>query len=140
MRFKTYSRMVKWHSLEEIDQVPEEDRVYPKCHGYHKRTVCVYGTGDVGWVSSLAKFLENNSHSFSCFNKNTSSRTSSTPITTTSRCNALKKSSEIAKLSTPVRILRIFYSPIQPIFPCLFFKKFLSMHCQTSDLKNVSSF
>ena len=52
---QSLTRVVKWHSFEDIAQVPENERVYPKCHGYHKRTICVYGTGDVGWVCSLFK-------------------------------------------------------------------------------------
>ena len=30
-----------------------DDGVYPRCSGYHKRGICVYGIGDVGWVSTI---------------------------------------------------------------------------------------
>ncbi|CBY23916.1 unnamed protein product [Oikopleura dioica] len=56
---QSLTRVVKWHSFEDIAQVPENERVYPKCHGYHKRTICVYGTGDVGWLLRQKHFFAN---------------------------------------------------------------------------------
>ena len=41
-------RIIKWESLEED---ANNDPVYPKCHGYHKREICVNGLGDIGWVN-----------------------------------------------------------------------------------------
>lgn len=40
---QTVARIVKWHSF-------EDTAVYPVCHGYHKRGVCVFGIGDIPWV------------------------------------------------------------------------------------------
>ena len=44
---QTITRIVKWNSLEQGYAQPP---VYPACTGYHKRGICVYGIGDVGWV------------------------------------------------------------------------------------------
>ena len=35
-----------------------DDGVYPRCSGYHKRGICVYGIGDVGWVSKISVLLK----------------------------------------------------------------------------------
>ena len=53
--FQVITRIVKWHSLEEGAPIATP-KSYPKCHGYHKRGICVYGLGDIGWVS-LVRFL-----------------------------------------------------------------------------------
>jgi len=46
---QTVTRIVKWHALEEGAPV-KTPPVYPQCHGYHKRGICVYGLGDISWV------------------------------------------------------------------------------------------
>ena len=42
---QTVTRIVKWSTFAIMDPP-----VYPKCHGYYKRSICVYGLGDVHWV------------------------------------------------------------------------------------------
>ena len=58
---QTITRIVKWHALEEEAPV-KTPPVYPKCHGYHKRGICVYGLGDISWVR--LHFVEGNELSF----------------------------------------------------------------------------
>lgn len=56
---QTIVRIVKWHSLEEDVDVEGANPVYPKCHGYHKRGICVYGLGDIGWLLNRDHFFAN---------------------------------------------------------------------------------
>ena len=44
---QTVTRIVKWAAFEEGSHDPP---VYPKCHGFYKRGLCVFGLGDVAWV------------------------------------------------------------------------------------------
>lgn len=55
---QTITRIVKWHALEEEAPV-KTPPVYPKCHGYHKRGICVYGLGDISWLLKQEHFFAN---------------------------------------------------------------------------------
>jgi len=56
--FQVITRIVKWHSLEEGAPIATP-KSYPKCHGYHKRGICVYGLGDIGWLLQRDQFFAN---------------------------------------------------------------------------------
>lgn len=53
---QTVTRIVKWMSLEEG---LTEKSVYPKCTGYHRHGICVYGIGDVSWLLNRDHFFGN---------------------------------------------------------------------------------
>ena len=55
--FQVITRIVKWHSLEEGAPI-DTPKSYPKCHGYHKRGICVYGLGDIGWVRNYYDYID----------------------------------------------------------------------------------
>lgn len=55
---QTVTRIVKWHALEEGAPV-QTPPVYPRCHGYHKHGICVYGLGDVSWLMERRHFFAN---------------------------------------------------------------------------------
>uniref|UniRef100_UPI00358FC2A5 beta-1,3-galactosyl-O-glycosyl-glycoprotein beta-1,6-N-acetylglucosaminyltransferase-like n=1 Tax=Myxine glutinosa TaxID=7769 RepID=UPI00358FC2A5 len=44
---KAVARLVKWHYLEGDIQ---KGAPYPPCQGEHRRSVCVYGAGDLHWI------------------------------------------------------------------------------------------
>ncbi|KAG9489465.1 beta-1,3-galactosyl-O-glycosyl-glycoprotein beta-1,6-N-acetylglucosaminyltransferase 3-like [Eleutherodactylus coqui] len=50
------ARMVKWSYNE--GQV-DKGAAYPPCTGVHRRAVCVYGTGDLGWILKQHHLLAN---------------------------------------------------------------------------------
>uniref|UniRef100_A0A8C5M5B4 Beta-1,3-galactosyl-O-glycosyl-glycoprotein beta-1,6-N-acetylglucosaminyltransferase 3 n=1 Tax=Leptobrachium leishanense TaxID=445787 RepID=A0A8C5M5B4_9ANUR len=50
------ARMVKW-VYEEGDL--QKGGAYPKCTGIHRRSVCVYGTGDLSWLIQQHHLLAN---------------------------------------------------------------------------------
>ena len=42
---QTITRIVKWNTF-----AAKSPPVYPSCRGYYKRSICVYGLGDMHWV------------------------------------------------------------------------------------------
>ncbi|KAM4747576.1 beta-1,3-galactosyl-O-glycosyl-glycoprotein beta-1,6-N-acetylglucosaminyltransferase 3-like [Rhinophrynus dorsalis] len=50
------ARLVKWDSFEGDFK---KGAAYPKCTGTHRRSVCVYGTGDLSWLLQQHHLLAN---------------------------------------------------------------------------------